>query len=101
MKEMLLLILILLQTSCSSARVNRTHDGIDEEFLGYMSMFIADSQGKVTKEDFDDLTMGFRDYPKNDAVIGTCWPMIYFTEISISRESWNSNHSYYWRKGKV
>lgn len=103
MKSITVLLLILIQVSCSNAdlRVSRQHDGIDRQFIYYKNSFIKESKGKITEKDFDDLSMGFYEYPKDTYAVGTCWPMGYLTEIDISKKDWNRNIDHYWRKELV
>ena len=89
----LLLITILLAYSCSklSYRLSPRHDDFSKEFISLKQEFIYESKGKITEKDFEGLTMGLIDYPKGSTVVGTCWPMMYFTEIDISREDWKAH----------
>jgi len=99
MKKLLIVILMLIQSSCStSVRITRKYKGIDIKLSHYTEMFISESKGKVKAEDLEKLTMGFMDYPKETSVVGTCWPMGNFTEIDISKYAWERNHSSYYRK---
>lgn len=89
---------MLSQVSCASVRP--IHDGFDPEFDNWKKMFIHESKGKVTEADFDGVTMGFYKYKDGESTVGTCWPMVVFTEIDISEE-YKTNYDYYWRKELV
>lgn len=103
MKNFIMSFLFVITSACASSdiRLSRVHDGIDSQFNEYIKMFIEDSRKKVKMKDLKGLSMGFFSYPKDESTIGTCWPLGFITEIDISREGWESNPSYYWRKALI
>ena len=92
MKKILLILVILFQSSCASGfeiRIQKKHSKIDKEFQPYIDDFIKVSKGKVKKSDMYNLSMGLYDYPKGqEQVLGTCH--IGANEIDINKKWWSS-----------
>ena len=94
MKVLLVLLLLLPQSGCSSSlevRLLKDHNGIDKELTSYVQEFIHASNGKVKKDKFNNFSMGFRDYQSDSAVVGTCHYVAY--EVDISRRWWKNTTS--------
>ena len=98
---MLFLIFISVTSCADILRVKRAHKGIDPEFKPYIEEFIYISKGKVKKEDFKNLTIGFHNYKPNDSTAGTCWEYGILTEIDISEKWWKENPSIFQRQELV
>ena len=89
MKKIINLITIfLLFYSCSTLRFARKHDGIDYRVKPYIDHFVKSSNGKMTYEDLEDVSIGFVDYTEGERNAAVCWPLGYLTEIDISRRWW-------------
>lgn len=90
MKKILTILLLFIQTSCSSVEIRmvKKHKGIDPSFKPYIEEFKYLSRGKVKDKDFEGLSIGFRDYAKNVNTVGTCHYTVF--EIDINKKWWNS-----------
>lgn len=93
MKIILIAISIFISTSCSITRLSRSHKDVHVDIKPYLDKAISVSKGRLKKEDFKNLTMGFKTYDGVNNVVGTCWPMPWLTEIDISKEWWTYNKS--------
>ena len=101
MKYLILLFIIILQTSCSELRFTKKHNGIDPEIKPYIDEFIYASRGKITEEDLKGLSIGFYDYENESSTVGTCHLLVKDTEIDISKKWWDNNVSYISRQGII
>lgn len=72
------------------ARLKKHHSGIDIKLQSYVDDFIKSSDGLLNKQDLEDITMGFRKYPEDSTIIGTCWYMMQCNEIDINEEWFNN-----------
>lgn len=76
-------------SSCSGLdiKTSKEHREIDKELDLYVSSFISESSGKVSRSDIKGLSVGFHNYPAKSSVIGTCW--LNLNEIDISKRYWD------------
>ena len=95
MKKLLIILMFLMETSCSgiaSIRLVKKYRNINPEFRPYINEFIKLSNGKVSEKDFRGFTMGFKDYSdKESGIVGTCHYSV--LEVDISRRWWNETRS--------
>lgn len=98
MKKFLLVLIFMFMCSCaqSELRFKKKYEGIDSEFTHYVNEFIKQSKGKITKKDFNDISIGFRNYPATTNAVGTCHLLT--GEIDVSRKWWNSRYRSYAEK---
>lgn len=86
-------IFLLILTSCASSnvRLKKRYKDIDSRFEPYIAEFIHESDGKITRKDFKNFTMGIRTYPNGESVVGTCHYGV--NEVDISDRYWRSSTS--------
>ncbi|MHA1675724.1 MAG: hypothetical protein ACTSU6_00945 [Candidatus Njordarchaeales archaeon] len=74
---------------------------IDPTFNPYIKEFIYISKGLVNKDDFKNISIKFKTYPKNSYVVGTCSMTPWARYVSINKEWWRYNKSQFDREQLV